>query len=88
MKEGFKWILESKLNGKVCYLARVEYTGKKWIFGYSDDMSKALRYPNRKRADDDCEFFNRRGDAHCRRSMAIALEADQTFSVVDIGIRT
>ena len=85
MYKGFRWVLESNIQGRKEYLTKVEYTGQKWIFEFSEDISKALRYPIRKRADDDCDFFNRRGTSHYKASMSKALEDGRTFRVIDLG---
>lgn len=81
------WILKSIDKGTEKYLSYVEYTGKGFIFKFTDNIDDALVYKALIRAKDDCKFFNQRGDAynHVKVSMNKAIGRSMKFEVIQIG---
>ena len=81
------WILKSIDKGIEKYLSYVEYTGKEFIFKFTDNIDDALVYKALIRAKDDCKFFNNRGDAynHVKISMNKAIGRSMKFEVIQIG---
>ena len=68
MAEQYRWVIATDDGtGRVQYIKRIDYTGRRWIFEFVDEIKDALRYPIAKRAYEECDFLTRRGGSGHKR---------------------
>lgn len=70
------------------YVSKIDtvYGSNKVLFALDEDSAKAVVYPSRKRADEDCRLFNHRDYKYGRiRKRIEERYGDITFHVEELG---